>query len=104
MCTRGDLEPKRKIGTSPTPCYAFLVALPRRPKILERRPDPPPPTSFEIDDEKLRRATEPNDRWLDEWPGKIFLVFGYGVLIAIGLALLAGLVLLLIAFPGFGVG
>lgn len=31
----------------------------RRPKIMEQRPNPPPPTSFEIDERKLRAALPP---------------------------------------------
>lgn len=38
---------------------ARLPGEPRRPKILERRPDPSPVTSFEIEEDKLRSALPP---------------------------------------------
>lgn len=76
----------------------------RRPKVMERMPDPPPLTCFEVDEAKLRQATEPNDLWLEEWPGKAFLWLGYAILCAIGLLALAGVVLLAIWSTQFRLG
>ncbi len=60
--------------------------------------------AFNVDEGKLRICTEPNDLWLETWYGKSFLGVGYALLVAIGLALLAGIVLLAIWSPQVRIG
>lgn len=76
----------------------------RRPKIMERMPEPPRGNAFEIDEEKLRQATEPTDAWLETRMGKLYLLFVKAVAAAVLVALVAALIALCIAFPGFGAG
>lgn len=78
----------------------------RRPKVMERMPDPPAPKGFEVDEEKLREgiARSRPDAWEKQTaPEKMFFgtvyAFGGVVLLSIFLAIIAGLVLLAIAFP-----
>lgn len=75
-----------------------------RPKIMERRPDPAPATHFALDDAKLRQEIDLDRDWRGTPLVKILGFVGDLALWLILAALLFGLVVVLVAFPEFGIG
>lgn len=87
-----------------TPGYDMTKPLgKRRPKVMERMPDHPR-GSFQLDEQKFRESTEPNERWLERGVGRWYLAAGYSLLGAVAVIVAGMLLTIALAFPGMLIG